>query len=306
VTEPLTLGALVDRASALTIENLYESLETDYAASVRFDTTVGDDERDRFVRAFAWRIPPAREHVLRIFNQVNSFYAERWILEHPVMRPLAVLHELNRLLLFRQGKHIGIRERRIEYGYRVHLDFMDPLRRLKWLAGARPADLRGLVEQWSNAAEGCCPGRSNAVALAMFLIAIHPFADANGRTARLVYTWLCERWRLGEQNWLGEASDGELLRTGRGIHSTEYLMAQFMIAVSAGANVVDPGGGGARSETDEVRMSEALRRHLLSLDDERDGIVSAPAFTSLLSHLDSEHHFRATSPRFECLSSVLQ
>lgn len=299
MTEPLTLQALVALASASTIENLYESLQYDYTRIVNVDKR----ELDHFVRTFAWRVSPTREHVRRLFNQINSYYAERWLLAHLLTHPLVMVQELNRLLLFKQGKHIGIRERRIEYGYRVHLDFMDPLRRLKWLTGAGPADVRGLLEHWSRATESSIPRRPNAIALAMFLIAIHPFVDANGRLARLVYTWLCERWRLRGQNWLGEDAAGELLRTGHGICSTEYLMAQLMIAVSDGAAVIDPGG--VRSLSDDVRMADAVRRHLALMEKENDGIVFAPAFTNLLSHLESDGHFRTISPRFECLQALL-
>jgi hypothetical protein len=306
MTEALTLHALIGRASAVTIESLYESLEYDYAKSIAFDTAGDDLARDCVLRVFAWKKAPTGEDVRRLFNQINSFYAERWLGEHTLTRPLTVLQELNQLLLFRQGKHVGIRARRIDYGYRVHLDFMDPFRRLKWLTGARSGDVPGLLEQWSNAVENSIPRRSSALALAMCLIAVHPFADANGRLARLVYTWLCERWHLRGDNWLGEDGSGELLRTGHGISSTEYLMAQFMIAVGDGANVLDPGSGGTRSVSDDVRMGDAIRRHLLSIDDENDGIVVMPAFTNLLSHLETDGHLRATSPRFECLRSLLQ
>lgn len=302
MTEGLTLNALIERASTSTIEQLYDSLGYDYAKNANFDAAVDDGERERFLQAIAWREPPTSEVVARLFNQINVHYAERILLKSPRCNALALLDDLNSCLLFKQGKHIGIRERRIGYGYRVHLDFMDPFRRLKWLAGTAPADIRDLLQLWSNTADRCVPRRPNALALAMSLIAIHPFVDANGRSARLIYTWLCERWQLDCDKWLAEGSDGELLRTGHGVFGTEYLMARFMIALCDGANQIDPG---FRGVTDDVRMSEGLRRSLLLIERENEVLDSFPEFASLQSHLESHGHFRTTSPRFECLRSWL-
>lgn len=290
----------------MTIERLYGFLGYDYAGSAAFDSDAHNQERERFARLLAWQTSPTGELIRRLFNQINTFYAERWMLQHLREEPLAVLLELNRLLLFRQGKHIGTRERRIDYGYRVHLDFMDPFRRLKWLTGASANDVRLLLQQWSDTAAACRPRRSCALALAMCLIAIHPFVDANGRLARLTYTWLCERWELRGENWMDEDGTGELLRTGHGIRGTEYLMAQFMIALADGANVIDPGSGGTRSAPDDARMADAIRRHLQSLRMDDEATVFRSPFTNLQAHLESEGHFRATSPRFECLRTLLR
>jgi len=256
------------------------------------------------MRLLAWRIAPTLEHVRRVFNQINSFYAERWLLEHPSSNPVTMLEALNRRLLFRQGKLLGYRKRGIGYGYRVHLDFMDPYRRMKWLAGAGPDDIDALLNEWSAAVELCQRSRATALALAMFLIAIHPFVDGNGRTARLVYTWLCKRWELAGDNWFEEGSDGELLRTGHGVLSTEYAMAQFMIFLGGGANIIGPGSG-TRSSGEDAKMAAMARQHLRFLREDSTAIVSDETFRVLLSHLESGGHFRATSPRFESLRSLL-
>lgn len=246
------------------------------------------------------------EHLKRLFNQINSFYAERWVLAHPSSGAAVTLAEVNRQLLFRQGKALGPRTRRIAYGYRLHLDFMDPRRRMKWLAGAGPSDVERVLMTWSNAAERCNPTRANAIVLAMLLIAIHPYVDGNGRSARLMYSWLCERWGLRGKNWFEEGSDGELLRTGHGSQSTEYLMAQVMIAFGGGSNVIDPGSGGRRTVADDARLASTLTGGMCSLATGNDSLSAEPAVVNLIAHLEAERHLRDSSPRFESLHSLLQ
>jgi len=302
----LTLSTLMARAEACTLDELYAAFGYDYSRSVTFDDPGSDLDRDRFVRSLAWRTPPTLEHVKRLFNQINSFYAERWLFAHSSSGAAVALAEVNRLLLFRQGKALGPRTRRIGYGYRLHLDFMDPRRRMKWLAGAGPSALERLLMAWSNAAERCNSIRANAIVLAMFLIAIHPYVDGNGRAARLMYSWLCERWGLRGKNWFEEGSDGELLRTGHGSNSTEYLMAQVMIAFGGGANVIDPGSGGRRTVADDAQLASRLADGMCSLASGDDSLLSEAAVVNLIAHLEAEGHLRDSSPRFESLHSLLQ
>lgn len=302
---PTTLSALRDRIRAIPINEFYEEVKYDYEASGTFDRVEHEPPTTDFVRSLAWTTLPTLETVRRLFNQINTDYAERWGLEHLQSDPIQFLIESNRLLLWRQGKGLGFRGRRMEYGYRAHLDFLDPRRRMKWLAGVSPTRITAVMQTWATAVDGCTPSRDNALALAMFIIAIHPFVDANGRSARLTYTWLCERWELKGKNWLDEGPDGELKRTGTGLASTEYLMAQFMISVGNGANVISPAGGGTHDASNDERMSVSLEDHLLSLTSRSTEVVRLPAFVELSTHLRSHGHFRSTSPRFECLRSVL-
>jgi hypothetical protein len=161
-----------------------------------------------------------------------------------------------------------------------------------------------ITHRWALTLDRCPRTSDAALLLAMALVAIHPFSDANGRAGRFTYTWLRERWGLGLQ-WLGEGADGELLRTGIGISSTEYLMATFMITLMEGHNVVAPGSSGHDDATVDVMMKEALERSLDDIASQHPNILNAESFKSLRNHLAADNHIVDMSPRFESLKSLI-
>lgn len=298
----VNLDALRAHLARLTITEAYDSFGFDYLLSDTVGRDVEDRARDGFLGALEWRARPTQEFVRRLFNQVNMFYAERWVDEQPNESPSHTLLECNRLTLFRQGKPIGWRMKPVEFGARNYLDFMDPFRRSKWLRGVHPEFIPTVIDDWCSAVSTCPRTRDNAIALAMSLIAIHPFSDANGRIGRLVVPWLCKRWGQ-ELQWLDEGSDGELLRTGYGVESTEYLMAAVVIGMAGGHNVIPPGMDGRQPELGAQAMSEALRGTLRHLAESE--VTQSLELKNLIAHLQSNGHIRRTSPRFESLQSVL-
>jgi hypothetical protein len=188
------------------------------------------------------------------------------------------------------------------FGTRVHLPFGDSFKGAKWLYGVEPDFLEACVAQWCETADLSISDPDVALALMMTFIGIHPFSDGNGRVARLVFTWLRQRAHL-QPLWLAEGDDGELLRTGTGIQSTEYLMAMFVMKIAGEHNVVDPGGW--RDDTAPRKMADAIKGTLLALCESAPNLFATPEFQSLKSHLHAYGHFRPTSPRFECLRDVL-
>jgi Fic/DOC family len=298
------LTSLVDYLHSHSIEESYELFRHDYAAEINDGLEKTSLSRNRFVALFAWRSPPTSVIVRRLFNQVNTFYAERWLLEQTEAPLGSALFEANYLTLYRQGKNIGLRAKRIGFGYRLHLDFMDPFRSTKWLYGIGPSQLGVALDDWCRCVDECLPSVDAAIALTMAFIAIHPFSDANGRIARLVFTWMCKHWRL-KLLWLNEAEDGEVLRTGHGIHSTEYLMAMFMIKLTNGHNVIDPSEVGNPSQESENKAFEAMSRFFADLRTSSPHILATAEFKNLKTHLQSELHFQPISPRFACLRGAL-
>jgi Fic/DOC family protein len=303
--EKITLATLPQRLSVTSVEESYERFRYDYAreASTNQQSMNRESDRDYFINMFSWRSEPTTEMIKRLFNQINTFYAERWMLSRLGDPPNAILAESNRLCLFRQGKHVGLRTNSISFGYRAYLDFMHPFRAYKWLYGIAPTLAKCAVDEWCNTIDKCPRTIDMAIVLAMTIIAIHPYSDANGRIGRLIFTWLCNRWRLTPL-WLDEAGDGELRRTGHGIHSTEYLMAMFMLSLGGQSNVVDPGEG-RQAAASEVKLFEALSRSLADMRTSDPPILATMEFKELKAHLWSEQHFRESSPRFECLRGAL-
>jgi hypothetical protein len=291
---PLTLAELSHWLRTLPIEAAYSSLGFSYAE-------IGASEHSadyaRLLEKFAWTTPPNEEVVRRLFNQINSSYADRLV---DASEPLAgLLLRANALMLFAEGKHIGLREREIAFGYRKHLDVMDPLRRAKWLRGPPAKDVPTLIARWSEVAHNRRFGIDAALLMALLLVAIHPFTDANGRMARLAFTMLLVR--SGEAPlWLNEAEDGELLRTGSGIESTEFLMAALVAELAGNANVIEGDG-----LCEASAIAPALMERLDALDRGDDTVLTGTAFDRYNSHLEQDGHLLEVSPRFACLRAWL-
>ncbi len=136
----------------------------------------------------------------------------------------------------------------------------------------------------------------------MAFLTIHPFADGNGRLTRIAYTWLLRRWRLPVE-WLEEGPDGEFCRVGYSINSTEYLMGELAASLCAGFNRIDCS---SHQRATEQEQHEALSNLVAKLRQIKTGSEPhEPAFVRLLTHIKENRHFRADSPRFECLKDLL-
>ena len=303
--DKLRFSSLLDFVQTNSMETVYDHLGMDYANIPPRET---EDTRSKkwaqFMRLIDWRRQPTLEEVRRLFNQINTHYAEQWMLRNVDAPPMAMLLDSNELMLYRQGKNIGLRKGEIEFGVRSYLPFNDPFRGYKWLRGMDRRHLEPALDAWCSAAGACIRHVDNAIVLAMALIGIHPFSDANGRAARLIFTWLCKRWNL-EPLWMNEGSDGELLRVGQGVASTEFLMANLMIVMSHGNNVIDPGGNLSSENDQSSQMFSSFAETLHGLAKGDTAIFDRKEFIDLRCHLLSHQHFRKSSPRFECLSGVL-
>ena len=297
----LTLEAFIQRLSTETIEETYKWLAYDYALEVSGRDAAA---RSRFLALLAWKTEPTSELVRRFFNQINTYFAEHWALHNLEDPPDDMLLTVNRLCLYRQDKHIGLRIKNIAFGIQKHLEPRDPRRASNWLYGLAPRFVGQSILNWSEAVKNIKPSLDMALLLTMILIAIHPFTDANGRVARLAFTWLCNRWKL-DSLWLSESSDGELLRTGHGIRSTEYLMAMLMFKLAGEHNVIDPGYRNWRNEESESAMFMALNGQLHDIQTSSPIIVQSNEFSELKEHLLSENHLCNKSPRFDCLRTVM-
>jgi hypothetical protein len=284
------------------IEWVYSLLSYDYKAEVIFSKRPDNDScRTEFLDKMAWTDKPTSVKIKRLFNQINSFYAEKWAQSNPNISALDFLLECNKLILFRQGKMLGYRSVEIEFGVRADVDFLDPRGQFKQLRGTTFSLIDRAVELWGEAVE-CGSGNADLVlALVISLIAIHPFSDGNGRLGRVAYTWLRARWGLPAE-WLAEDEEGEFFRTGMGLASTEYLMAAAMLKVCAGYNRVLYGQGW---DDEDGKAFEALKTTLQHLR-AQDSLVDTESFRKLRLHLQQEGHIRKSSPRFESLRDVLQ
>lgn len=300
VTSSLQLADLKRLVDVENIDHVYDLLGYDYECESNFERNGGRDElrirRARFLESICLRCQPRSEQIRRCFNQINCSYAEAFVLAHRTTPPAEVVNSLNELVLYRQGKRLGPRERAIEFGARRDVDFVDPLRRYKVLQGTCPSHLAGVTRIWCLAVDTVSRSYSHAIALAMCFIAIHPFSDGNGRVGRMLFTWLCHRWGLAIK-WLAEGDDGEVLRTGVGIHSTEHLMAQLMIRAADGHNRAFP----YASHDSCGKAADALSQTLRNLD----LLLATEQFRSLEEHMSTFRHLQDESPRFASLREFM-
>lgn len=303
---PLNLESLVRYISNHSITDTYELLKYDYQNESRFEQGLEiDSARIAFLTRFLWRHEPSSKDIRRIFNQINTFYAEQWAMANLQTEPLTFVMECNRLILFRQGKRADIRARNISFGVRKNLDFLDPRRQFKLLRGIAPQFLAQAIREWSTAIGNAHRRSSVALLLAMALIAIHPFSDGNGRLARIAYTWILRRWDL-QESWLAEDDEGEFLRTGVGILSTEHLMGMLMLDLCDRHNRIEYGFREVHSKANDEHAFLSLKKHLLNIHSNENSIMNSETFRSLWTHLQETGHFRLTSPRFESLKMLIQ
>lgn len=295
--ERLTISGLRVFIASHPIEKTYEYLDHDYAAA-----TQGKSAPARFLRCLNWKVAPSTTEVLRFFNQMNAWYAETWALSNVSISPTTVLTECNRLLLYREAKQVGLRNREISFGSREFLDFMDPRRQFKRLVGTTPSLITDALRVWSDVAAVQRTGAA-VILLSAALLAIHPFSDANGRLARVMYSWLRKRVGLTEQ-WLAEDDKGECLTTGAGMDSTEYLLGALQLRLASHHNAFPYGGGRTLAGEDGVKAHEAIVAELRALESDH-GILNSSEFVELCRHLHSHGHFQRHSPRFASLRDAL-
>lgn len=295
----LTVTGLREFVKNRSIEGFYEWLGTDYEKFAR-ELSSSDPVVSRPLDRIRWKLPPTVEMVRRFLNQVNSFYAEEWALANGGRKPDQFLKSCSALILYRQGKALGFRVRPIEFGVRRDIDVLDPRRHFRLLRGVAPALVPDAITSWVESV-GQAERNSDAVLLlTMALIGIHPYADGNGRLARIAYTWLGRRLGLTDR-WLAEADDGEFLRVGANVDSTEHLMGAFLTALGGGYNIV-PLDGRSLSPFDERNACSALTNALR----EPDQVYAMKSFIQLRQHLESTGHFRDSSPRFEALKNFIE
>lgn len=296
--DALTISGLQVFIAARSIEETYEYLGHDYAAAA-----CGKEPPASFLRRLNWKAAPSATEILRFFNQLNTWYAETWALRNVSISPLAVLIECNRLLLYREDKRVGLRDREISFGSREFLDFMDPRRRFKRLVGTTPSLVGDAVRVWSDCVTNVQHTGVAVILLCAALLTIHPFSDANGRLSRTIYSWMRKRFGLTER-WIAENDQGECLTTGAGADSTEYLLGALQLRLAQHYNAFPYGGGGPLIRENGIKAHDALVMELRELENEH-GILNSPELVELCRHLQSHGHVRSQSPRFACLQDIL-
>ena len=310
----VNLEALVEFLGNHTIEESYDFLQYDYKKEIEYEIErererdkerASDPSRDAFLKRLNWIGIPSHTLIRCVFNQINTFYAEKWSMEHLESNPKPLTFECNRLILYRQAKETGIRSKsNIQFGIHRNIEFPDPRRHFKRLRGMAPRLIERALEEWFNTIDSVPHEPKIAFILALAIIAIHPFSDGNGRFGRLVYSWLTKRWELSE-SWLSEDAQGEFLRVGHGMASTEHLMAEVMVELCGGYNRVKFGYREEQTEKDDEQFLLCLTSQLQSIRHEQPAILVGTSFENLWKHLLENGHFRPTSPRFESLKSII-
>lgn len=298
---PLTLSEL-RRAIQHDIRQFYSFCGYDYSMEMaHFERGLFKAERTDFINKIQFLVKPDHEDVKRLFNQVNTGFAETMTLARPQSSAVEMILESNKSCLWRQGKHHGFRQQETEYGNRQWLPILDPRRSFKLFRGITPSLISDAVEAWSSTVDAAPSSRIASLFLAMVLIAIHPFADADGRVARLFFTWFLTG-RGTRRLWLAEDSKGEFARQGDGIHSTQYLMMTVVSETAKGHNVVPYQAG--RIFTTAQGKSH-FRELLNSLECAAEGVFPDQVI-ALDEHLEATGQYLAQSPRFVCLRDLIR
>lgn len=299
----MTLSKLISLTGSNSIQQLYNRLDYDYGQEKLFSSNpdlIGE-RRKKFLDIFSWKVEPQSEYVLRLFNQINTHYAEDWALQNLHINSLSLLKEINNILLYRQSKQMWLRKENITYGRRVHLDVLDVYKSIKWLRGINPKFLPDIIHHWSQAVDIFISNhkitKSVVLAMTMLFIAIHPFEDGNGRIARIIYSWLLKKNEL-ELLWLREADDGEIYRSGFKEKSTEYLMGTYISELCGNYNDI-------LTYDDDKAYSILLSNIKLLLKD-FTLLLNSITFRRLEEHLEKDNHYVKSSPRFESLITIIE
>jgi hypothetical protein len=291
--------------NAHAIEESYKIFNYCYEFEVENNkSSAYEKERASFLGQFAWKKSPNHSIVLRLFNQINSFYAEREIGNWLDLSMYNVTNKINALLLYRQGKYLGFRKSDISFGVRKHVDRYDPISRYKWFYGIGPDHLTETMEKLSAIIPLADRQIENGLVIYMMLICIHPFADGNGRAARLMFTWLMLYWKM-DKCYINEDLDGEFLRIGENIHSTEYIMGSFIKDLCNGFNQVPYLYGDFKTKENEKLAYTALLEKFKILKDGRYFGEIYPSFKLLTANFENTQQIINSSPRFNALKEYL-
>jgi Fic family protein len=281
------------------VESLYDRLGHDYASESRCAEHGEPKGRRRLLEAVAFLREPTSEEIRRLFNQINTHFAEARVFEGTQRLGVAVtdLLELNRLLLFRQGKPVGPRVGRGVFGARDWLPARDIARASKLFEAVPPNNVIAMLNEWVREVPRFPHSVDGALFAAMTIVAIHPFSDANGRLARVVFSWLTGQW-LNRLIWLDEDANGEFARAASTGLSTTYLMMEVVRDIGHGTNVIPYG---AQVSEDSQRISAGIKR---TIQDAANGTMPESIYR-LRRHMEIEGHLLNNSPRFRSLEGII-
>lgn len=301
----MKLQDLVIQLEKYKIEEFYDILGYNYEQQCRSgEQEVLLQKKKMFLDLFNWIQNPRDEIILRLFNQINTYYAESWAFSHLDAMPIDFINSCNHLIIYKQGKGSSLRNTGVSFGERKILDSLDPIRKYKWIQGIAPRYLDDAIAAWSVSVNKCEKTAEIALFLSFALIAIHPLTDGNGRLARIAYSWMRRRWDL-EYKWIREGSDGELYRTGRFQDSTEHLMGKFITDLCGGYNEIPYTPFSSLGKHDDSQAYSNLKSNLDQVITNPSISIASHSFKMLENHLGVYDHYSTESPRFKCLINYI-